>query len=107
MVDTPLNQSPAARSAPSVGAYNITAAMVSDAVDLTIQPKAIDVVNDSSSTVVVVFSPLGAGGTCAARVRAGEARRIDCAIGRIWNTGSTGLSAGLTAGTVEIVAYFG
>lgn len=107
MVDSPLIQSPAARSAPSVGAYNITAAMVSDAVDLTIPPKAIDVVNDTASTVLVVFSPLGAGDTCTARVRAGEARRIDCAIGRIWATDSTGLSAGLTAGTVEIIGYFG
>jgi len=98
----------ATRQSPAVEAVRLTAAMVSDTVDLSTYAKAIRLWNGSAAAVTLMVTPLGAAGDAAAyavpiTVPAGIPTYEPISVRRIWSTGSSGLLAGLAAGTIEVL----
>lgn len=98
----------ATRQSPAVDAVRLTAAMVSDSADLTGYAKALRVWNGSTAAVTLMVTPLAAASDLAAAavpltVAAGTGAYEAIAVRRVWATGSTGLVAALTAGTVEVL----
>lgn len=96
------------RHAPAADAVRLTAAMLSDTVDLAPYAKALRVCNASTAAVTLLVTPLhavddGASGAVPLTVPAGLSCWEPLSARRIWSTGSTGLAAGLAAGTVEVV----
>jgi hypothetical protein len=96
----------AQRSAPAENAIALTAAMVADS-DLATYAKSFRVYNMSAAAIVVAVTPLHAddGAKVSFTIGAGEKETIPLAVRRVWSTGSTGLAAGLGAGTVECQLY--
>lgn len=100
--------SPATRQSPAVDAVRLTAAMLSDTADLAIYARALRVWNGSAAPVTLLATPLSAvsdlaPGAVPITVPAGAATWEPISIRRLWATGSTGLAAALTAGTVEVL----
>lgn len=96
------------RSDPAVNAVNLTPADVSNENDLSVYPKALRVYNGSANPIVIVVTPVFADRDDAKvshTIAAGGTERIDMGVRRIWSDGSTGLVAGLTLGSVEVVLY--
>ena len=98
----------ATRQSPAVEVAALTAAMVSDTDDLAVYAKALRVWNGSAAPVTLAVTPLGASGDTAASavtitVAAGTASYEPISVRRVRSTGSTGLVAGLGAGTVEVL----
>ncbi len=96
------------RSSPATDVTNLTTAMVSDSTDLATYPKALRVYNGSSAAVTLLVTPEFAASDLAAAavpitVPAGVSSWEPIGVRRIWSTGSTGLVAALTAGTVEVL----
>lgn len=92
------------KSAPAEAGYNLTAAMVADGVDLPIYGKSFRLRNASAADVKIAVTPMHAAADASPMiltVGAGDREVFSLAVRRIWSTGSTGLAAGLTAGTVE------
>ncbi|MBV5263162.1 spike base protein, RCAP_Rcc01079 family [Pinisolibacter aquiterrae] len=96
------------RQSPAVEAVALTSAMVSDTADLATYAKALRVWNGGSSAITLLVTPLGASSDLAAAavpitVPSGQAGYEAISVRRIWATGSTGLLAGLTAASVEVL----
>jgi hypothetical protein len=93
---------------PATGAVRLTSAMVSDTTDLPTYAKAFRIWNGSGALVTLMVTPLHATDDTAAgavplTLPAGVVGYEAMAVRRIWSTGSTGLGAGLVAGTVEVL----
>jgi hypothetical protein len=100
--------SPATRQSPAADVVRLTAAMLSDTADLATYARALRVWNGSASPVTLLVTPLAAASDAAASavpitVPAGAVTWEPISIRRLWTTGSTGLAAALTAGTVEVL----
>lgn len=97
------------RSDPAGEAYNLASGNLSDTVNLAQTPKAFEVWNGTSSAVVVKVTPVGVTDADPSPVTFTipplSLRLVPLGVRRIWSTGSTGLAAGLAAGTVEVVCY--
>lgn len=98
----------ATRQSPAIEATLLTAAMVSDGVDLAPYAKALRICNAGSTAVTFKVTPLAAASDAAAAavpitVPAGAVGYEPISVRRIWATGSTGLAAGLAAGTLEVL----
>ena len=98
----------ATRQSPALEAQRLTSAQVSDTTDLAIYAKALRVWNGTGQPVKLMVTPLTAAADTAAAavpitVAAGVAAYEPISVRRIWATGSTGLVAGLAAGTVEVL----
>jgi hypothetical protein len=96
------------RQSPALDAVKLTSAMLSDTTDLTTYAKALRIWNGSAAAVTVLATPLAAASDLAAgavpiTVPAGATGYEAIAVRRVWSTGSTGLAAALTAGTVEVL----
>lgn len=96
------------RQSPAVEATALTLAMVSDTADLTTYAKALRIWNGSAAAVTLMVTPSAATSDLAAAavpitVPSGAAGYEAVSVRRIWSTGSTGLLAGLTAATVEVL----
>lgn len=96
------------RASPATKATKLTVVMASDITDLAIYAKALRVYNGSSAAVTLLVTPELAASDLAAdavpiTVPAGVSTYEALGVRRIWSTGSTGLVAALTAGTVEVL----
>ena len=96
------------RQSPAIEAVKLTAAMVSDTTDLATYAKALRVWNGTTAAVTLMVTPLAAASDLAAAavpitVPAGGVGYEPLSVRRVWSTGSTGLSAALGAGTVEVL----
>lgn len=93
-----------AASSPAEAGYNLTASMVSDTADLAVYGKALRIRNGSTADIKIVMTPIHASAdtsTMTITIGVGEREILPIAVRRIWSTGSTGLVAGIGAGTVE------
>lgn len=98
----------ASRQSPAIDATKLTSAMLSDTADLAPYAKALRILNNSNAAVTVLVTPLLSATDLAAdavpiTVPAGIAAWEPIGVRRVWSTGSTGLAAGLDAGTVEVL----
>ena len=94
------------RQSPAIDALALTAAMISDGVDLPVYAKALRIWNGSSAAVTVMATPLTATSDTAVvpiTVPPGCLGYEPISVRRIWSTGSTGLAAALAAGTAEVL----
>lgn len=96
------------RQSPAVEAIALTAAMVSDTVDLSIYAKALRIWNGSSASVTLMVTPMSAASDLAAAavpitVPSGSVGYEAISVRRVWSTGSTGLVAGLAGASVEVL----
>lgn len=96
------------RGSPATRATLLTTGMVSDSADLATYAKALRVYNGSSAAVTLLVTPELAedstsAGAVPVTVPAGVSTYEALGVRRIWSTGSTGLVAALTAGTVEVL----
>lgn len=90
---------------PARSGLNLLASDISDSVDLTHMPVAMRVRNGSAADikmVIVPFEEYPPNGTITITVGAGDREIIPIFARRIKSTGSTGLAAGITDGTVEV-----
>lgn len=96
------------RDAPAIDGYMLAPAMLSDTADLATYGKSLRIKNGTSSAIVIVVTPLRAESDAAKlsfTVEAGDRETLAVAVRRVWSNGSTGLAAGLAAGTVECQIY--
>lgn len=96
------------KSSPAEAGYNLTAAMVADDTDLPTYGKSIRIRNGTSVDVKIVVTPIRAESDTAVMtftIGAGDRETLPLGLRRVWSSGSTGLVAGITAGTVEVQVY--
>ncbi|TBW40978.1 hypothetical protein EYW49_02135 [Siculibacillus lacustris] len=96
------------RETPAVEATTLTTLALSDTVDLPVCAKALRVWNGTGGKITLLVTPIknaddGLAGAVPLSVPAGVVGYEAIAVRRIWSTGSTGLAAGLAAGTVEVI----
>lgn len=95
------------RADPGRNLVKLTAAMVSDTEDLASPAKAFRIYNGSSAAITMIITgdadEATSGVAVPITVPAGMMSLEPFGARRIWSTGSTGLVAALTAGTVEVV----
>lgn len=91
------------RSAPARRVAELTAAQLSDTADLTSYAKALRVWNGSGATVTLKVQPLLGDQPVRITVPDGAAGYEPIGVRRVLSTGSTGLAAGLAAGTVQVL----
>lgn len=103
----PFSLASSSADAPARAAVKLTSAMVSDTADLPTYAKALRVWNGTGGTLSLMVTPLRAADDTAAGAvpltLPGVVGYEAIAVRRIWSTGSTGLVAGLAAGTVEVL----
>lgn len=91
------------RSTPARRAEELTADLLSDTVDLTAYAKALRVWNGSGAAVTLMVQPILGNTPVRVTVPDGAAGYEAISARRILATGSTGLAAGLIAGTVQVL----
>ena len=96
------------KATPGRKARKLVAANLSDTVDLATEIRAFRISNQSTNWVTLLVTPADVTSDAAAdavpiTVPLGGVGYEPLSIRRIWSTGSTGLAAGLAAGTVEVV----
>lgn len=96
------------RETPGARGTALMAAMLSDTVDLTVYPKAMRVYNASAADIILRVTlehepDDTSAGAVPLTVPAGVLSIEPLSVRRIWSTGSTGLAAGLVAGTVQVL----
>lgn len=101
---------PPTRSDPSILARNLVAVDLTDTGDLAVSAKAFEVWNGTAADVKLKITSIGTDPAEEAApflvtVPAGSLRVVPTSARRIWSTGSTGLAAGLAAGTVEVLLH--
>ena len=110
MTNEPFRTMSPARGTPATRAVNLTTGMISDTADLAGAAKALRIYNGSSAAITVLVTPeqqtdVTSAGAIPITVPAGIAETVPLSVRRIWSTGSTGLAAGITAGTVCVTLY--
>jgi len=105
----PMKDFAAKRADPSVRTANLAQSQLSDSADLATAAKAFEVTNTGTTNAKVKYTPIGRADLAdlspvTITVLAGSTRVIDAGAKRFWLT-SSDLSAGLTAGTLEVLLH--